>query len=461
MSDDPQANPVQDSTSGRRRPLLFLLALIAISILGFVFIRNLIDFPVYYAAGRSLIGGRSDLYSPDFASGRVMDYRYPPFFLFALTPLWLMPYAVAAYVWYLLEIIQILGCVAIVRREASAHRLDWKVWLITTLCVGQYYVMIVHYGNAHLMAVFLSYAAFYFAFAKKNLPAALAMSLAITIKLTPILFLPYFALKGKRRFLLRVAALLIAINLTPAAYFGFRQNAQLLKTWYSHVVADQEFHETNGPINLSLKGQLRRYLTSVDYSQRVDGDVEYPAVNLASLSTQQTDAAWIIISALVFASALGVIWKTSTRGPNKAGVRTGMTTVTEREPSDGWPVPRAALEFGLMICVGLLVEPLTSKIYFIALLWPVVVLSSFSLGSGTPAARFAYRAILVISAINSVLPLLPGRQLQRLLLVLGVDFYVNCLLLAALGYALIATRRRVERPSPERRTQVPSAAKTP
>src|ERR1043165_9847486 len=86
---------------------------------GFAFIRNLIDFPVYYAAGQSLCSGRTDLYAPDFELGRVMDYRYPPFFLLAFWPLWLLPYKVAAYLWYLLGAAEIAGMVFSIRRATK------------------------------------------------------------------------------------------------------------------------------------------------------------------------------------------------------------------------------------------------------------------------------------------------------------------------------------------------------
>src|SRR5438105_9183560 len=91
------------------------LAVLA-ALAGLAFIRNLIDFPVYYAAGQSLLGGRTDLYAPDFALGRVMDYRYPPFFLLAFLPLWLLPYKVAAYLWYLSSVAEIALCIFFVRR---------------------------------------------------------------------------------------------------------------------------------------------------------------------------------------------------------------------------------------------------------------------------------------------------------------------------------------------------------
>src|SRR5437762_9673421 len=126
MSDEPNANLAQLSKPrNHRKQILLLSLLVAAAILSFFFVRNLVDFPVYYAAGRSLVGGRTDLYSPDFALGRVMDYRYPPFFLLALLPLWLLPYQIAAYLWTLLETIAIIAFVLIVVRTFRASGTMW------------------------------------------------------------------------------------------------------------------------------------------------------------------------------------------------------------------------------------------------------------------------------------------------------------------------------------------------
>src|SRR6266404_7020036 len=119
------------------RIVLILACVSAFALLGFVFLRNLVDFPVYYAAGRSLASGRTDLYSPDFALGRVMDYRYPPLFLVALFPLWLLPYSVAAYVWYLVSVLEIGGCFAIIMRVFPALREKKALLILVALAVAQ------------------------------------------------------------------------------------------------------------------------------------------------------------------------------------------------------------------------------------------------------------------------------------------------------------------------------------
>ena len=431
------------------RLLLILVGSIAIGLLGLLFIRNLIDFPVYYAAGQSLISGRTDLYSPDFALGRVMDYRYPPFFLLALTPLWFLPYTLAAYIWYLLSVLEVVGCVLIVVRVFPSFRESRILWVVVAFGVIQYFVMALHYGNAQLLATFLLFASLYYVLQQKDLPAAALMALAITIKLTPVLLLPYFALKRRWTLLGSVCVFLVGFNIAPSIYFGFRGNSELLQSWYGHVVASQEFHEDNGPINLSLKGQLRRYLSTVDYSQRVDGDVQYPAINLASLSRQQVVGVWAVIAAGLFAGVLFLVWRGG--GSSQAGV----------QHNDLDRARFFAHELSIMLCLMLLVGPLTSKIYFIALFWPLACLSSFAVDRKADEGRVAMRVLVFVALVNSVLPLLPGRSVQRLLLVLGGDFYLNCLLMAALMFALVSRQRVLRKRSAEPRMQVLSEAKMP
>lgn len=411
--------------------------------------KHLFDFEVYYDAGQSLYQqGRTDLYSEDFASGKVMDYRYPPFFLVAFIPLWMLPAKAAAFGWFLLSGLLIIASSLILNRTLPLDKNRIAVWVITILAVAQYFIMVLHYGNAHLLAIFLLFAALHL-YMKKRMPlAALLIALAITIKLTPLLILPYFALKKQWKFLGLVGLLVIAINLLPSFYFGFSKNAELLKTWHRHVVADQEFHEMNGPINLSLKGQMRRYLSEIDYNSRVDGDLNYRSVNFASLPQKTVDRIWIAAASIVFILVLTLIWWTArTRYSEQPGSIDNYTFIT--------------LELGLMICLMLFVGPLTSKIYFIALLWPIFFLARFAFVSRMPGARFSKRVLIIVAAANLILPLLPGSLIQRLLLVVGADFFLNCLVMAALAHALISARRLIPARSAEQQTLSPSQATTP
>lgn len=429
------------------RTIAALVVVALILLLGFVFSSNLVDFPVYYSAGRSLLSGRTDLYASDFALGRVMDYRYPPLFLFAVLPLSLTTYPIAAYVWYLFCGAAVVGCAVIVSRVFDGLRASKAMSVLVALAVAQYFVMALHYGNAHLIAVFLLFASLYFILRRKDIPAAALISLAITIKLTPALLLPYFALKKRWTLLVAISLFVITINIVPSIYFGFRENNSLLRAWYGHVIESQTFHEENGPINLSLKGQMRRYLSPVDYSQRVDGDVRYPTVNVLDASRETIEQVWIAIAATIFVIVLAfIMWRSIPIMDSEAKPQTQLIS----------------LELGLMICLTLLLGPLTSKIYFIALLWPAACLADFAATrKDQTAGRIVFRVIAVVAVLNVVLPLLPGRSVQRWLLVAGADFYVNLVMMGTLAYALVIQSRSRRSQSVELRTQVPSEARRP
>ena len=415
---------------GPRKRTLFIAAAIAlIAAMGVVFVRNLTDFAVYYAAGRSLLSGRTDLYAPDFARGVVMDYRYLPFFILAFAPLSFAPYPVAAWVWHLLNTAAIaLAITSIASMYSGLSYNRTKVWTVAFLVVVPYFAMALDYGNVQLMVTALMFAGLSLALRGRDLPAAALLAVAITVKIVPALTLPYFAVT--RRFTLLGLVLIITavLNLLPSIYFGVPGNRDLIARWYDHVIVGQEFHEANGPINLSLKGQLQRTFTEVDYTQRVDGDHRYAAVNVAALSTSTVDRAWMAISACLFIGGLVLIW---------VSARTSDSTNQEAtEATEGTDVRLAALQIGLLICVMLFVGPLTSKVYLVALLWPVVAVGVVAWDHA--AVR---RALIVVAILSSALPLLPGRTLQRLLLVAGTDFYVSTAILGLVAFTLMRWNR--------------------
>lgn len=406
----------------RTRTLFIAAAVTLVAALGVVFVRNLTDFAVYYAAGRSLLSGRTDLYAPDFARGVVMDYRYLPFFILTFAPLSVFSYPIAAWAWHLLNTIAIALAVASIASTVGALSYSRAtIWTVAFLIVVPFFAMALDYGNAQLIVTALMFAGLSLALRGRDLSAAALLAVAITVKIIPALTLPYFAITRRFKLLGFVLAITAALNLLPSIYFGIEGNRDLVSRWFEHVIVGQEFHETNGPINLSLKGQLRRTFTNVDYRQRVDGDYRYAAVNVAAFSTSAVDRVWMTISAFVFAGGLVLIWTSS---------RTHASAT-----SDPIDVRLAMLQIGLLICVMLFVGPLTSKVYLVALLWPVVAVGVAAWDQ--PVVR---RALLGVAIASAMLPLLPGRTMQRLLLVVGTDFYVSTAILGLVAFTLVRVK---------------------
>jgi hypothetical protein len=74
-------------------------------------------------------------------------------------------------------------------------------------------------------------------------------------------------------------------------------------------------------------------------------------------------------------------------------------------------------------------------VYLVALLWPVV-----AVGVAAWDHAAVRRALIVVAILSSTMPLLPGRTMQRLLLVAGTDFYVTTAILGLVAFTLMSWR---------------------
>lgn len=419
-----------------------IVVLLVVGTAFFILRHHWADVHVYHTAAHSLFNrGRIDLYSPDFADDAIMDYRYTPVFLFLIFPFSLLPYEEAEFVWLWINILAFFPAVIAIKRgfEITAenpHRLNLVLFLSFLICAKFFFPLIKNL-NVHLLILCMVFGAFYLLLKQKKLIAALLMALAISIKIVPVLTLPYFALKKQWLFLSATVVFTVVFNLLPAFYFGTDLNFKLLNDWHNHVLVNTEFHELNGPINLSLKGQIDRYLVGFDYSKRTF-DPDYQNVNLISLSKNQADAIWKILALAMMIGTLFLIWfssklrnKINLSNPNNEKPTESKDTAFSKTSNqfDSF----AYYEFGLMICLSLLIAPRSNKYYFLALFFPLI---PFLRSVFRNKSKFTILAFAVVLILACLLPLVPGRSLQRLLLVLGVDFYMALVLWIALAYIL-------------------------
>jgi hypothetical protein len=400
------------------------------------------DVHVYHSAAHSLFNkGRIDLYSADFADDAIMDYRYTPFFLFLVFPFSFLPYEAAEFVWLWLNIIAVVPAIIAVKRgfekTATNPRRIYLILFLSFLICAKLFFPLIRNLNVHLLILCLIFGAFYFLLKQKKLLAALLMALAITVKIVPVLTLPYFALKKQWLFLSATVVLVVVFNLLPAFYFGADLNFRLLNDWYNHVLVNNEFHEINGPLNLSLKGQLERYLVGVDYTKRTF-DPDYQNVNVISISKNQADWIWRISVMAMSAGTLFLIWFSSKLRNRIKFSNQNTEKLIDSKDNLSSKMPNqfdsfAYNEFGLMICLSLLIAPRSNGYYFLALFFPLI---PFIHAVFRNKSKFNILAFGLILTLTCILPLVPGRSFQRLLLVLGVDFYTALTLWIALAYNL-------------------------
>ncbi|PYT07588.1 MAG: hypothetical protein DMF60_06765 [Acidobacteria bacterium] len=396
------------------------------------------DFRVYHYGARGVFDGTRPVYGPASGLGWPMHYRYPPVFLLLFAPFAALPLGLAAALWVVLKVATLVlllrlmsspnsppklgGVAAPLRKcreatfEGAAGVVSWGTTppfakkrangtppnlggelVIPFLFIAPYILEEFRYGNAQFFVLALTIWALLTA-RERPVLAAGSLALAISIKVWPLFFVPYLAVRRDWKVVSYTLGFVAVLALLPSLYFGLSGNFNLLGQWFTQESHTQLSENEIWFPNQSLRGVLMRYLTTIDYSQVPDSN--YPQMNVAKIDPASVRLLWTILAGAIYAVFLFLAQR--------------------RRESDGW------LDHGLAFCLVALLEPFTQKYALAVLLWPAL---AAAVCMKNPRLR-----ILMYAATTLVLiqPLAPSASIQRLLQVLGLDFAAALLLTAAL-----------------------------
>jgi hypothetical protein len=371
----------------------------AAMVLAYRVYRQPMDFRVYHFGARGVFNGTRPVYGLTSGLGWPMHYRYPPLFLLFFAPFALLPLGPAAVVWVILKVVLLVGLVG--KLSLFSHPLrggDGKIpnTLVPILLIAPYLIEEFRYGNAQFFIIALTAAALLFA-SDRPVLAGGSLALAISIKVWPLFFVPYLAVRRNWKVTAYALVFVLVLALLPSFYFGWAGNIRLLGQWFGQEFRTQFSQNEIWFPNQSLRGVLMRYLTFVDYSQLPDAN--YRQVNVANISSGTVRLAWIIIAGILY---IGFLVK-QTRRTSKT----------------------AFLDHGLAFCLVALLEPFTQKYALAILLWPAISIM------GLMEDRWVRVLVYTATILALVQPLTPGASAQRLLQVVGFDFAVTSLLAVA------------------------------
>jgi hypothetical protein len=374
--------------------VLFGLAIAAVAI-GFAYhnYKHPMDFRVYHFGARGVFNGTRPVYGRTSGLGWPMHYRYPPLFLLLFAPFAMLPLGWSAAVWVLLKIGTLIWLVRFIKPVLPKPAL--VAVLPSILFIGPYIVEEFRYGNAQFF-IFALTAAALLLIRSKPLVAAGCLALAISIKVWPLFFVPYLAVRRDWKVVAYAMLFVVFLSAVPSLYFGVAGNVNLLHQWFSQEYRTQLNENEIWFPNQSLRGVLMRYLTVVDYSQVPDGN--YSQVNLAAMTPATVRTLWMILAGGLYAAFL--VWARS------------------RKDARGFH------DHALAFCLVALLEPFSQKYALVILLWPALSVAGFM---KDPRVRAFVCAAAVLALIQ---PLAPGAGTQRMLQVLGLDFAAVALLTA-------------------------------
>jgi alpha-1,2-mannosyltransferase len=345
-----------------------------------------IDFSVYWTIALAHIRDGRGLYGEDSILPWPMWYRYPPLFAWLVYPLALLPFRAAAFVW---AVGKFAAGWRLVRALLEDARLPCRDIFLAAALAAPYVVSELRYGNAQFYVFALTAAALLLARTRPGFAGA-TLGFAVALKVWPLFFVPYLAVRGLWRVAGAAVVAAILFTLAPALWIGWDEQLSQLAAWYaqeSAIAAD------GGRVwfpSQSLFGVLSRHLTFVDW--RSSPDPNYPAINWLALDPEAVRTAWILLAGAGYA---GLLW------------------LARRLPA-----ARDRLLHGVAFCGLILLEPYAQKQSALAvLLWPAVVAAALR----PQMPRWGRYSLIAAAAISLLQPLTPSSYLNRLYQVLGLD----------------------------------------
>ena len=317
------------------------------------------DFNVYYHAAREVIAGR-DPYQQSL--GDWVPYLYPPLFAELITPLALLPLPVAAYLWFLISAASIAAAawmsasLAFCKQErydpeqhdteSSSQRIALAVCAL--LMVLRFVLDTFNLGQVNSVVAGLAVAHLYLYARDRKAWSAVALVLAVSIKLTPALLLIYHIAKLRLKYAVTCAALLSAITVVSFLPFG-ANGADAFRTFWSRTVENEQGFELAYSGNQSLRGAMARLI----------GYPNPDAVEIVGKSRYPADLPTLLVSLMFLALAVVV------------AVR-ARTSLAGAAP---------------FFCCFALLSPLTWKAHYVILIAPVAHLLAVA-KSSTKARRW-------------------------------------------------------------------------
>jgi hypothetical protein len=411
-----------------RGPLLrasvLALAALALFLAGRALAPHTIDFGVYHQAARSLLAGRTDLYSTSFALEPPMRYVYPPLFVVLVAPLGLLEFDEAFGIWFtvlvLATFVSLRYAIAAWWPRQGWGRGGWMLALSALFIAGPALVYGLRSANVHLLLVLMLLVATVAWGRGHTGRAAALIAAAGAIKIFPLFLVPVLLVLKEWRMVARITVLSAAFWMLPLFWFGPAGAVSLYHQWRSDVAGNVERLRRESRLDVSLESAAERWLSEVDYARRIDS--RYPQANLARLGTSSARAVGkVLVFAVVMASLLVVL-------------RLG------RSMAD--PMSRAAAAGGIFATAQLLIGPYTTLLYLSAWILPVLGLPGAARVQLSAHPRLA-AAFGLLGAINLVLVFVPGSASHRMLEAWGAHTLMSAALWAlAMWIAWRFPRRR-------------------
>lgn len=368
----------------------------------------------------------------------------PPIFPISLYPFTYLPPVEAALLWFGLKAALAAWCLVACMRMAAppGYRFPW--WAQAALILLSFRTILGDqlHANNNLIILSLVVATLVAWRRGYDILAGLCLALAITYKVTPALFIPYFLYKKSWRTVgwtfLGIGVFLLIV---PSLVLGPAFNAQCLVSWYNRILGPyvEDGVSSTQEVNQSMVGVVSRLLTAGKPAgpHSNNGGFQEYLMGRNFVAWPPHVVSWIVKGlSVLFVAVLALFCRTK---------------ATRRDD------PRLLGEFSLVVLTMLIVSERSWKHHFVTVMLPYAYLvARVAVLPGSRRLKRGLAAALVLSAFfmactSSEFGFLFGKDGHKV-----AQFYGAFLLAALVVYAATAWRVLVERQEP-----LPEVAKDP
>ena len=206
------------------------------------------DFDTFYNAGRAVLTGQGIYYTGDYyqAEERRAPFLYPPFAACLFSLFAFLPMGAASFLWNAFNIACLYGCFALMASILGIQAADLKHrWqalpkMDKALLAGMAGALSLDnlmMAQANIFIFFLTLLALMCWRKKRPFLSGFIFAFSIMIKLTPVLFLIFFAAKRSWRVLLGMGAGIVFLTgILPALFWGLENNRIYHRQWLGRTL---------------------------------------------------------------------------------------------------------------------------------------------------------------------------------------------------------------------------------
>ncbi len=222
--------------------------------------------------------------------------------------------------------------------------------------------------------------------------AGVLLGIAASMKLTPLLFVPYLAIRGRWRAAAIMATVCLGVNLVPDLLFPQQSGHMYLAEWRRVFFTEAKATAPGQWAQEDPIGQLRlNQSLAALYHRYVMFGLPSSPEEIETYDLQMSPAAHATIRWLTHGTALALLAATAWLMRRPAGV----------SPLNRGGELQVAIDAGAVLSLMVLISPMSSKAHYVVLLLPALVIARLAVERRTAALVAVTAALLITGTLTS------------------------------------------------------------